>query len=303
MTSIWLPAALFAGLFQAWRTAIQQRLRSEVSVSGAGFVRYFFGLPFAALMCGVWFFVREAPLPTLSPALGAYAAAAGLFQMAGTLLLIMSFGHRGYVAGTAFSKTEAIQAAVVAAILLGERLPALAWAGIALGVAGVLILALAGRGLSAIEIGKALRQPAALYGLGAGGLFALAGIMVRLATDELPAFDAVGAALVTLVIVMTIQTSIHLMWIVARDQPTLWAVHRSWRVSAQVGLLSALGSACWFTGFATAPVALVRIVGQVEVLFTLGFGRLYLREATRPHEIIGLLLIAGGVVLALAATI
>jgi drug/metabolite transporter (DMT)-like permease len=71
-------------------------------------------------------------------------------------------------------------------------------------------------------------------------------------------------------------------------------------VSGQVGLLSALGSACWFTGFATAPVALVRIVGQVEVAFTMAFAHFYLGEKTAKSEVAGLLLVAIGVVLALA---
>ena len=77
----------------------------------------------------------------------------------------------------------------------------------------------------------------------------------------------------------------------------------SWRVSGQVGLLSALGSACWFTGFATAPVALVRIVGQVEVAFTMAFGHFYLRETVRRSELAGLILVAAGVILALAGTL
>ena len=29
---IWLPATLLAALFQAWRTAVQQRVRAELSV-------------------------------------------------------------------------------------------------------------------------------------------------------------------------------------------------------------------------------------------------------------------------------
>ncbi len=77
----------------------------------------------------------------------------------------------------------------------------------------------------------------------------------------------------------------------------------SWRVSGQVGLLSALGSACWFTGFATAPVALVRIVGQVEVAFTMAFGHFYLCETMRRSELAGLILVAAGVILALAGTL
>jgi drug/metabolite transporter (DMT)-like permease len=77
----------------------------------------------------------------------------------------------------------------------------------------------------------------------------------------------------------------------------------TWRSSGQVGLLASLGSACWFTGFATAPVALVRIVGQVEVIFTLVFSHFYLRERMRGSEAMGLILIAAGVVLALAGSL
>src|SRR3546814_19539794 len=91
----------------------------------------------------------------------------------GTMLLIMVFGLRGFVVGSAFSKTEAVQAALVTALFLGERLPLLAWIGIVAGVAGVLVLALAGRGVSGRELWRALGQPAALCGLGAGSMFAL----------------------------------------------------------------------------------------------------------------------------------
>jgi drug/metabolite transporter (DMT)-like permease len=89
------------------------------------------------------------------------------------------------------------------------------------------------------------------------------------------------------------------MYVALREPKTWGRVAATWRVSGQVGLLAALGSACWFTGFATAPVALVRVVGQVEVLFTLGFSRLMLREPTKSHEVLGLLLVTAGVVLAL----
>ena len=50
---------------------------------------------------------------------------------------------------------------------------------------------------------------------------------------------------------------------------------------------------------ATAGQPLVRIVGQVEVAFTLGFGHFYLGERMSRSEVMGLLLVVGGVVLAL----
>ena len=53
-----------------------------------------------------------------------------------------------------------------------------------------------------------------------------------------------------------------------------------------VGTLSGLGSACWFTGFAIADVALVRAVGQVEIVFTLLFSRFYLKETLKPGDVV-----------------
>ncbi|WP_443030545.1 EamA family transporter [Sphingopyxis sp.] len=302
MNPIWLPASLLGGLFQAWRTALQQRLRAELSVSGAGLVRYLYGLPFAFGLAGIWLWLQGAHLPPLGFAFLGLAAAGGMAQMAGTILLIMAFGHRGFVVGTAFSKTEAMQAALVTALLLDEHLPLLAWLGIVAGVTGVLMLALTGSGITVRQIWRALGQPAALCGLGAGSMFACAAIAIKLATAELANVDLVSSALVTLVVVMAIQSGLHLAWIIARDRPTLTSALRSWRTSTQVGLLSALGSACWYIGFAAAPAALVRIVGQVEVIFTIAFAHFYLREPIRWHEAVGLLLVVVGVILALLTT-
>jgi drug/metabolite transporter (DMT)-like permease len=302
MNPIWLPASLFGGLFQAWRTALQQRLRTELSVSGAGLVRYLYGLPFAALFAAIWLWTHPVTLSAPSSAFLGFALVGAVTQMAGTILLILAFGHRGFVVGTAFSKTEAIQAALVTALFFGERLPLLAWAGIVAGVAGVLVLALSGRGITVRQILASLGQPAALHGLGAGSMFAFAAVAIKFATAELPGLDVVASALVTLVVVMAMQSLLHLAWIVARDRYTLRAVGRTWRSSSQVGLLSALGSACWYTGFAAAPAALVRVVGQVEVVFTIGFAHFYLREPVRWQEAAGLFLVVIGVVLALIAT-
>jgi drug/metabolite transporter (DMT)-like permease len=60
-----------------------------------------------------------------------------------------------------------------------------------------------------------------------------------------------------------------------------------------------MGSACWFSAFALAPVALVRAVGQVEILFTLAFSRFYLKEKAKPADMVGSLVVVAGVVLVL----
>ncbi len=76
----------------------------------------------------------------------------------------------------------------------------------------------------------------------------------------------------------------------------------SWRTSSWVGILSAAGSACWFTGFAMTDVALVRAVGQVEVVFTLLFSRFYLHERLKRGDVAGLLLVVAGVLIIVASS-
>jgi len=297
---LWLPITLAAALFQTWRTALQQRLRSRFSVGTAGFVRYVYAIPVGmALLAAYWTATRGVlPPPTAGFLLG--CALGGLAQVLGTSLLIMAFGHRGFAVGTAYSKTDAVQAALVSWIVLGETLPPLALAGIGVGVAGVLLLSLAGRGLNPRELLRATAQPAALCGLGAGAGFALAGVGIKAATLSLAAPDPVLAALLALVVTNTLQTAMQGAWMAVREPAGLRAAFTGWRSGARVGALSACGSACWFAGFALAPVALIRTVGQVEVVFTLLFSRFYLRETLRRTDAAGLALIVGGVILVLA---
>ena len=292
---IWLPATFLAGLFQAWRTAVQQRVRAELSVNAAGLVRYLFGFPVGCLLLASYLLFARTSLPGQHDGFWFHAAMGGVAQILGTNLLILAFGFRNYVVGSAYAKTEAVQGAILAMILLGEHLSVLTWIGIGVGVAGVVVLSAGGQRPRLSD----LAQPAALSGLGAGLLFALTSVFIKRATLVVETTDKVLAALVTLVAVLGLQALLQGTYVAVREREQLARIARSWRVSGQVGLLAAMGSACWFTGFATAPVALVRAVGQVEVIFTLAFGRYYLREPLARSELTGLLTVAVGVVLAL----
>jgi drug/metabolite transporter (DMT)-like permease len=293
--TLWLPATLLAALFQAWRTAVQHRVRADLSLNAAGLVRYFYGLPFGILLLTGYIAWCGAPWPHLSTSIYIFAIAAGLAQIIATNLLLMAFGYRNFVAGTAFAKTEAMQGALLAFLLLGERVSAITLGGIAIGVAGVMLVAAGGQRLRMNN----LVQPAALCGLAAGLLFTLTSIFVKSATLRVDGGDKIFAALIVLVFVQLSQVLMQGGYVWLREPQQFPKILRSWRTSGQVGLLAALGSACWFTGFATAPVALVRAVGQVEVILTLGFSRFYLREASKPGEALGLLLVGAGVVIAL----
>jgi drug/metabolite transporter (DMT)-like permease len=295
----WIAFTVTAALFQCWRTAMQQRLRGQLSVNAAGVVRYLYGVPVGAAILGLYALAAGAPLPEMTRWALILAALAGFGQILGTNLLIMAFGHRNFAVGTAYAKTEAMQAALVATLLLGEHLTPLSWLGIAVGVGGVLYLSLAGRGAGPAELLRGITQPAALCGIGAGFCFGFTGVLIRAANQDMPATDPVYKALIILVVTNFLQTIMQGAYLTWREPDQLRAVFATWRDSGQVGALSALGSACWFSAFALAPVALVRAVGQVEILFTLAFSRFYLREKATVADFTGSLVVVAGVVLVL----
>lgn len=296
---LWIPVTLLAALFQTWRTALQQRLRGQHSVGTAGLVRYLYAVPVGAALLLAYGAASGAALPSPTAWFVAACAAAGVAQVLGTSLLIMAFGHRNFVVGTAYAKTDAMQAAILAWLLLGEALPAASWLGIGVGACGVLTLSLGGRGFEPRALLRASAQPAALCGLGAGAGFALAGIGIKAAMAALAPVDAVSGALFALVVTNVLQTLMQGGWMAWREPAGLRAAFAAWRSAVWVGALSACGSACWFTGFALAPVALVRTLGQVEMVFTLLFSRFYLGETIRRADAAGLLLVAAGVLLVL----
>jgi drug/metabolite transporter (DMT)-like permease len=299
MIPAWIGFTVTAALFQCWRTAMQQRLRGELSVNAAGVVRYLYGVPVGLALLLAYAAATGAAFPPLTPWVLTLSALAGFGQIIGTNLLIMAFGYRNFAVGTAYAKTEAVQAAIVATILLGEHLSPLSWLGIALGVAGVLYLSLAGRGTTPAELLKGIAQPAALCGIGAGFCFGFTGVLIRAGNHAMPGDDLVFKALVLLVLTNALQTLMQGAWLAWTEPASLRQVLVTWRSSGQVGALSALGSACWFSAFALAPVALVRAVGQVEILFTLAFSRFYLREKASLADFAGSLVVVAGVALVL----
>lgn len=295
----WILATCTAALFQTWRTALQQRLRGQLSLNAAAVVRYLYGVPVGLAILGAYWLLFGGWFGAPTPWFLLLVTLCGIAQIFGTLLLIASFASRGFAVGTAYSKTEAIQASLITVFLLGEALSPLAWKGVLISAGGVLYLSLAGRGLRAGELLRATVQPAALCGIGAGFCFAMAAICGRAANMALEGPDPVLKALFTVVLMNAIQTVLQGAWLAWREPASVGRVFATWRSSAQVGALSACGSACWFIGFALAPVALVRALGQVEILFTLGFSRFFLGERLKGRDVVGALLVAGGVVLVL----
>ena len=226
MIELWIPITVTAALFQTWRTALQQKLRGQLSVNAAGFVRYLYALPVALLFVVAGYGLMGEPWPMPNARFLADCAAGGLLQILGTTLLIMAFGYRNFAVGTAYAKTEAVQGAIIAWIILGEALTPLALLGIAIGLVGVLVLSLAGRGLKSGELLAATFQPAALCGLGAGFVFAFTAIFIKDANRALPGDIVVLKAVFGLLVTNLMQTLMQGSYLLLREPDQLRAAFR-----------------------------------------------------------------------------
>lgn len=292
----WIPVTLVAALFQAWRTALQANLRHELSASGAAFVRYLYALPLDALLLGVawWFFQPESW--SLSPELILLCLAGGISQIFGTFFLISAFHHRNFVVGTAYAKTEAVQLILISVLVFGIALPPLAIVGAVVAMMGAIWLSVPVEQFTLKGWMRASVQPAALFGLGAGFAFALTALALREATLTMGVgLPVLFKALLVLFVTNGLQTLVQGGYMLRFERPQLRRCAVAWRRATPVGVLSALGSAAWFTGFALTQVALVRGLGQIEIVFTLLFGHFFLKERYRRGEVIALILVASGV--------
>ena len=115
---LWIPITVAAAFLQNVRSVLQKQLTGRLSVNGATYVRFCYGLPFAWLYLAMLSSSREIPEPSLQ-FLG-YCLAGGIGQMLATACLVASFTYRNFAVGTAFSKTEVVQAAVFGLVVLGD---------------------------------------------------------------------------------------------------------------------------------------------------------------------------------------
>ncbi len=226
---MWIPITLAAATFQILRTSRQHQLRSVLSVNGAGFVRYAYGFPLAVLASLVTFAVVGDDVPTIPARFWPIIAGAGAAQILGTLALLRAFDLRDFAIGTVYAKTEVIQVTIVSAVALGEPLEPLGWLAALVCMAGVAWLAAPNR-LRDI-LGRA-GDPAALMGIVAGGCFALAAVGIRGASTSLDGGSTWDHALLTLTVMLGIQTVLNALWLLARDRPELTRVGTEWRGGA-----------------------------------------------------------------------
>ncbi len=291
---LWIPITFAAAFLQNLRTALQKRASEKASTLAATMTRYLFAFPFAGTYIAVLWLLDIRPTITLNGTFWSYVATGAVAQILATAALLLLFRFRSFAVGTAFSKTETVQTAVIGAFLLGDALTIQAASAIGISLLGVwfLVLSKPGEGLRGFLVGIGWRSAAC--GLLSGALFGLSAVSFRGAALSLGGEGFLLQAGITLAAAIGIQTILLAIWLRWREKGALTKLATAWRATGAVSLSGFLGSICWFTAMTIQNAAYVRALGQIELLFTFATSHFVFREKTTPRECLGVALVIGG---------
>lgn len=296
---IWVPATLIASAGQVARNAMQRSLTERIGTLGATQVRFVFGFPFALLfLAGVLAATGEA-LPRPSPGFAGFIVFGALTQIAATALMLAAMRQRSFSVVVALLKTEAVQIAVFGLVVLGDRVSAAGLAAIVVASIGVFLTSWTPRTASEARTGGALPV---LFGVVAGGLFALSAVGFRGAILALDGGNFLARATTALAWSLGLQTALLAAWLALFDRAALLGSFGVWRASLGAGFVGAATSQFWFIGFAVTPAANVRTLALVEVIIAQAVARRAFAQTLSRREAAGMALIVAGVLALLLAS-
>ncbi len=297
---LWIPITIVAAFLQNLRSAAQKHLKAVMGTTGATFVRFGFGFPFALALVAALHGILSYPLPALNAVFFAWAGLGALGQIVATFLLIHLFSFRNFAVGTAYSRTEPAQAAVFALLFLGERASLGAVAAIAISVVGVMLISVAHTAVSLRSIVASTLSRNALIGIASGTAFGISAVAYRAASLALGGPNFMMQAAVTLAVVITLQTAAMLAWMLWKDRAEIGRIAGAWKVSLFTGFVGASASFGWFSAMTLQQAAVVKALAQVEMLFTFAATVFFFKEKINAMEIAGCALIVGGILVLLA---
>tara|TARA_R110002126_G_scaffold281712_1_gene429651 strand:- start:15725 stop:16630 length:906 start_codon:yes stop_codon:yes gene_type:complete len=292
----WIPITIAAAFLQNVRSAMQKHLKGVMGTTGATFVRFGFGFPFALLFVAVLHLGFDMSLPRWNTAFVLWALLGGVSQIVSTLLLVYLFSFRNFTVGTAYSRTEPAQAAFFGLLFLGETVSAASLFAIAISVMGVMLISVARSVVSWKSLVTSVLSRTALIGLASGTGFGVSAVAYRAASLSLGGPNFMMQAAVTLAFVIIFQTCVMLIWMILRDRGELVRIAAAWKPALVVGIAGATASFGWFMAMTLQQAAYVKVLAQVEMIFTFASSVFIFKESINRLEILGTLLIVAGVV-------
>jgi len=126
--------------------------------------------------------------------------------------------------------------------------------------------------------------------------FGFTSLWLRTASLSL-GYDVLTSAAITLFLVVSFQSILCVAYTAAVSPNDFSRIIKRWPLAVFVGATSALGSVGWFTAMTWQNPALVKSLGQIEMLFTAALSLKYFREQVRWLEWFGAAAVIGSVVI------
>ena len=242
--------------------------------------------------------LTDGTLPAVGAGFWLFGLAGGAAQILATVCVVMLFKQRNFAVGITFAKTEVIQTVLVGWLLLGEGASGWQLVAIVVGVVGVLLLSVSPE---AVGLGlRSIANRAVGLGLASGVRFAISAVTYRGASLQVDSPDAVLRATVTLAAVVSLQTTMMVIWLWLREPGQMAAVWSARKVAVWIGLTSMGGSLCWFIAFTLQNAAYVKAVGQVELIFGIMASTLFFKEKIAVREWAGMAVLMCSIVMLIA---
>lgn len=293
----WILISVIAAFFQNLRSGIQKNLNKNISLVASTYVRFMFSLPFAALIFFFYFNgFEQLTILFQQKTFLIYVISGSLAQIFFTFVLLYSFQFSNFIVGTTLSKTEVVQISVLETLLFQDHFNNLTILGIIISTIGVIIFSTKDKQV----LINNLISKSTLIGLFCGFLLALSVVCYRGATLHLEIFsNNFDKALSTLFVAVVFQSVIMTIYIFIFEKEQFKKMYEHKEQCILAGLSGFLATISWFYAFALMQAAIVRAVGQVELLFSYIASRYYFKEKINIEEIIGILIFVLGVLIIL----
>tara|TARA_B100001287_G_scaffold247595_1_gene226327 strand:- start:236 stop:1132 length:897 start_codon:yes stop_codon:yes gene_type:complete len=291
----WIVTSIMGAFFQNARSSIQKRLNTEMSLMASTYVRFAFSLPILMIVFLLYFgnfnYFQTA---IQNPNFVTYVILASVLQISFTLLFLYLLKFTNFLVGTALSKTEVIQIAFFEFIILKDYLNFYALLGIMISTIGVIIFST--KDLK--NIFNSFFSRSTIVGLFCGTLLALSVVFYRGSMEFIDFTNRnFDKALLTLFAATIIQTSLITLYLLFFETSEFKKLKSNIKLSALAGLFGFSATISWFYSFSLVQAALVRAVGQIELLFSYISSRFMFKEKIRFIEIFGIVIFIFGLIL------
>tara|TARA_B100000242_G_scaffold145318_1_gene103590 strand:- start:659 stop:1555 length:897 start_codon:yes stop_codon:yes gene_type:complete len=291
----WIVTSVMGAFFQNARSSIQKKLNTEMSLMASTYVRFAFSLPILFVVFFIYFgnfnyFIISVQNSNFIT----YVILASVLQISFTLLFLYLLKFTNFLIGTALSKTEVIQIAFFEFIILKDYLNFYALLGIMISTIGVIIFST--KDLKNIING--FFSKSTVVGLLCGTLLALSVVFYRGSMEFLEFTNKnFDRALLTLFAATIIQTSLITFYLLLFEVTEFKKIKSNIKLSSLAGFFGFSATISWFYSFSLVQAALVRAVGQIELLFSYVSSRFMFKEKVRYIEIFGIIIFIFGLIL------